>query len=221
MSKYTSEQLSSLAKLSFNLYIEKYKESSNLQYSITPKSNKMKIHLIANDIGMSTGTAEIYSERLFNLFNELNEFNLNNGLPPCQGDLRTSGLQVFDKKHFIKQAIPNESSYDDELIKRIKNSNKLSHEDRLKELEESSRLPEKIEVTTYRFIRNANVIVEVLTRANGTCENCNSEAPFLRSKNRTPYLEVHHVIKLADGGEDTVDNVIAVCPNCHRQLHFG
>ena len=26
---------------------------------------------------------------------------------------------------------------------------------------------------------------------------------------------------LADGGADTVENAIAVCPNCHRELHYG
>jgi 5-methylcytosine-specific restriction protein A len=34
-------------------------------------------------------------------------------------------------------------------------------------------------------------------------------------------LEVHHKIRLADGGFDTVENAIAVCPNCHRQCHHG
>jgi 5-methylcytosine-specific restriction protein A len=221
VAKYTSEQLSVLAELSFKLYIAKYKASDNLQYSITPKANKNKIHAVAHEVEMSTGTAEIYSERLFNLFNELNGFNLHNGLPPCQGELRTCGISVFDEKYFVKHAIYNSSSYDDELNKRIKDSKKLFQEDRLKQLVASSKIPEKVEVTTHRFIRNANVIVEVLNRANGICENCKSEAPFLRSKDKTPYLEVHHIKKLADGGEDTVENALAVCPNCHRQLHFG
>ena len=25
--------------------------------------------------------------------------------------------------------------------------------------------------------------------------------------------------RLADGGSDTIDNVVAVCPNCHRKFH--
>ncbi len=221
MAKYTSEQLLVLAKLSFKLYLAKYKASDNLQYSITPKKNKNKIHAVAHEIKISKGTAEIYSEKLFNLFNELNGFNLHNGLPRCQGKLRNCGLNVFDRKYFIKDAISNSTSYDDELNKRIKDSLKLSREVRLKELELESKLPERIEVTTHRFIRNANVIVEVLTRSNGICENCKSAAPFLRAKDRTPYLEVHHIKKLSDGGEDTVENAVAVCPNCHRQLHYG
>ena len=70
-------------------------------------------------------------------------------------------------------------------------------------------------------MRNPNVIIEVLSRAGGICERCNKQAPFIKKKDNTPYLEVHHKIMLSDGGEDTVENAIALCPNCHRELHFG
>ena len=32
--------------------------------------------------------------------------------------------------------------------------------------------------------------------------------------------EVHHIIAQADGGTDDLDNLIYVCPNCHRILHM-
>lgn len=71
------------------------------------------------------------------------------------------------------------------------------------------------------FIRNPDVIAEVLTRADGECEQCKAPAPFNRRSNGTPFLEVHHRIRLADGGDDTTENAIALCPNCHRQQHHG
>ena len=37
----------------------------------------------------------------------------------------------------------------------------------------------------------------------------------------TRYLESHHVIALANDGEDRLTNVIALCPNDHREAHFG
>ena len=37
----------------------------------------------------------------------------------------------------------------------------------------------------------------------------------------TPYLEVHHRVPLAENGEDTVKNAVAICPNCHRKAHDG
>ena len=59
----------------------------------------------------------------------------------------------------------------------------------------------------------------VLARAKGICEGCNQPAPFVTSKG--PYLECHHLFRLADGGPDHPENVIALCPNCHRKAHFG
>ncbi len=81
--------------------------------------------------------------------------------------------------------------------------------------------PRKVIVTSVAFLRNADVIADVLLRASGYCELCESAAPFVRRKDQTPYLEVHHRIRLADGGEDTVANAIAVCPNCHRREHYA
>lgn len=81
--------------------------------------------------------------------------------------------------------------------------------------------PKKVLVQTWAFIRNADVVAEALHRAAGICENCKKPAPFNRAADGLPYLEVHHKIKLADGGDDTLENAIAICPNCHRLFHFG
>lgn len=55
--------------------------------------------------------------------------------------------------------------------------------------------------------------------ANGKCQYCGKDAPFI-DKQGEPYLEEHHVIRLADGGSDAIDNVVAICPNCHRKVHI-
>ncbi len=94
-------------------------------------------------------------------------------------------------------------------------------EKRKNRLNNAPKTPEKIQIVSTGFKRNADVIVEVLSRAQGLCERCNRKAPFMRKSDGTPYLEVHHKIKLADGGEDTVENTSALCPNCHRELHFA
>jgi len=88
-------------------------------------------------------------------------------------------------------------------------------------LEEADVQPKPVNVITTVYRRNPDVVAEVLERAQGMCEKCQQPAPFLRAADRTPYLEVHHIITLAEGGNDTVDNAMAVCPNCHRELHYG
>ena len=79
---------------------------------------------------------------------------------------------------------------------------------------------QRVEGTTERFVRDPNVLAWVFIVANGVCEVCTSAAPFMRANN-DPFLEGHHIRPLVEGGPDTVDNAIAACPNCHRELHHG
>ena len=45
-------------------------------------------------------------------------------------------------------------------------------------------------------------------------------APSLtRGRANEAFLECHHIIWLAQGGEDTIANTVALCPNCHRKMH--
>ena len=60
----------------------------------------------------------------------------------------------------------------------------------------------------------------VLQRADGRCELCGKRAPFDKP-NGSPFLEIHHVHRLADGGADVPRNAVALCPNCHREAHHG
>ena len=68
--------------------------------------------------------------------------------------------------------------------------------------------------------RDPAVVAWIQNNAHGKCELCMQTAPFVTTGNR-PYLEVHHVVTLANGGPDTVDNTVALCPNCHRAMHFS
>ena len=70
------------------------------------------------------------------------------------------------------------------------------------------------------YQRSREVRAYVLARANGICECCSQPAPFKRSAGE-PYLEPHHIRRLSDGGPDHPAHVAAICPNCHREVHFG
>jgi len=81
--------------------------------------------------------------------------------------------------------------------------------------------PEKIKVGGREVTkRDPAVAAWVLEQAAGTCELCGQPAPFEDSHGE-PFLEVHHVRWLSEGGPDTPENAAAVCPNCHRLLHHG
>lgn len=69
------------------------------------------------------------------------------------------------------------------------------------------------------FTRSPAVKVWVLHQAEGNCEWCKGYT-FKDLFGRW-YLEVHHLLSLAEGGSDTPANTVALCPNCHRAFHYS
>jgi hypothetical protein len=103
----------------------------------------------------------------------------------------------------------------------VKQSLTGSNADRKRRLADAETIPRTITVTSIAYVRNPDVVAQVLLDAKGLCQGCDNVAPFARKSDGTPYLEVHHRVPLSRGGEDTVSNAIALCPNCHRKMHFG
>ena len=71
-----------------------------------------------------------------------------------------------------------------------------------------------------RYQRSPAIKKYVEARADGVCEMCGEPAPFETPDGR-PYLETHHVDELGQGGKDHPDKVAAVCPTCHKRIHYG
>jgi hypothetical protein len=79
--------------------------------------------------------------------------------------------------------------------------------------------PARILYAGYTYLRDQKVRSAVLLRAAGRCEYC-GENGFLKEDD-SRYLETHHVIALANDGEDRLTNVIGLCPSDHRKAHFS
>ena len=101
-----------------------------------------------------------------------------------------------------------------EQIERHKPAETLQKEARKKESK-----PESSVVQTKVYHRDPTISAYVKIRARGICQLCNREAPFT-DQNGDPYLECHHIIWLSEGGMDSIDNCVALCPNCHRKMHI-
>ena len=65
----------------------------------------------------------------------------------------------------------------------VAQSLQLSAVQRRSRLKTAKKYPDSIEVTTTVFIRNPDVVAEVLNRAKGNCESCGKIAPFKRASN--------------------------------------
>jgi len=81
--------------------------------------------------------------------------------------------------------------------------------------------PNQLEQTIRVYPRNSTLRNYIKRRAEYSCEmpDCNYHG-FLK-KNGEPYIEIHHIIPLSEGGKDSIDNTVALCPNCHRAIHYS
>jgi 5-methylcytosine-specific restriction endonuclease McrA len=142
------------------------------------------------------------------------------------GEFKMHIRTLDDAKRIMKLAFGIQSMRTlDEVLSEFTHKVHISAGDtqqrRLQRLANADTQPKSITATTIIFERNPDVVAEVLFRAKGICQNCNKPAPFKRRSDGTPYLEVHHVVPLSNGGEDKIENAVALCPNCHRERHHG
>jgi 5-methylcytosine-specific restriction enzyme A len=91
--------------------------------------------------------------------------------------------------------------------------------DDLSDVPEGNDFPDRAKVIAHIIKRDNRVRAHALKRAKGRCEYCRVQG--FRPTNGGFYVEAHHIIALCDSGRDTVDNVIALCPQHHRQAHYG
>jgi hypothetical protein len=76
-----------------------------------------------------------------------------------------------------------------------------------------------VAVERYERERSAAVRQMVMARSKGRCEWC-GQPGFIKHDGQI-YLESHHVVPLFQEGDDSVENVIALCPNDHRMAHYA
>lgn len=117
-----------------------------------------------------------------------------------------------------------DQTIDLEFIKKLQEKEdrkavKMSGEDLYKKARENERKKVlQYKTTNTIYFRDAYVSEYAKRRANGKCQLCGEVAPF-QNKYGKLYQETHHIIWLSQGGPDTIDNTVALCPNCHRKMH--
>lgn len=129
--------------------------------------------------------------------------------------------KILNKHRITKSSNTTIEFVVDQFNSDVDKSLTLSSAQRTHYINSGDSKPKQMVVSTKIYQRNPHVVAERLTIANGVCERCEMKAPFLRARDGTPYLEVHHIKPLSEGGLDTLANTVALCPNCHRELHFG
>lgn len=103
----------------------------------------------------------------------------------------------------------------EDLLKKAKDASELNKEESNK-IGSSKPFHRQVRINYYDRSKEIRDIVKYL--ANGRCTLCEEKAPF--NVDNVPFLHVHHIEYLAKGGSDTIDNCVAVCPNCHAKIHM-
>lgn len=94
----------------------------------------------------------------------------------------------------------------------------LENEQILKRAQNASRKAATLNKVTKTFERDPNVIEYAKRWAKGICQLFDQLAPYKNKKNK-PHLHTYHIKWISKGGEDTIENTVALCPNCHDKMH--
>lgn len=90
-----------------------------------------------------------------------------------------------------------------------------------KRAKSAPRKARKTKNTTVVYLRDPYIIESAKRRAKGACEMPQCKYKYFINENGKPYLEGHHVKPLSEGGSDSINNVAALCPTCHREQHYS
>lgn len=77
------------------------------------------------------------------------------------------------------------------------------------------------------FQRNDKVREIALSKSENKCAFASCNHALFISRTGKPYLEVHHIVPLNAQGDfpnvniDIPENVVCLCPSCHREIHNG
>lgn len=116
--------------------------------------------------------------------------------------------------------IPIDREHFDAISKKVATKvSKLSDEEIAERARNAHTRAGQRQTISTSYERNPFVMRYAKIRAKGICQLCDQPAPF-RTKDGEPYLETHHIEWLSKGGTDTIENTVALCPNCHRKMHI-
>lgn len=85
----------------------------------------------------------------------------------------------------------------------------------------AKRTPDSQQTITTTYYRDPAIIAFVHRRSDYRCETPKCNYIGFKKSGGGLFIETHHIKPLSEGGEDSVFNVAALCPNCHRMMHYS
>jgi 5-methylcytosine-specific restriction protein A len=202
---------------SVKVYLEMLsKEGSETPYRKSDYRNRLLQDVLK---GRTPGSFEFRMQNISYVLDSLGRPYIKGYLPARNvgANTRDSIIKSLERNKFINLEDLEPTPNNNQLQERTDRARRIIN---LEDQPAGQQIPKRIESSTSTYYRDPVVRAWVLKNANGKCEACDSDAPFILPDS-FPFLEVHHMIPLALGGPDTIDNTIAVCPNCHRRVHLS
>lgn len=79
----------------------------------------------------------------------------------------------------------------------------------------------KDRLVSFHIDRGASIVNSLKNILGAVCQIC--ETKGFEKQDGGKYIEAHHIMQIALNAPHSLcsDNIILVCPNCHRELHYG
>ncbi|MDR4497585.1 MAG: HNH endonuclease [Candidatus Scalindua sp.] len=77
---------------------------------------------------------------------------------------------------------------------------------------------ERITINGKTYKRHNFLMVQIKKYRDYKCQFCSTT---ILKANRGYYIEACHIKPKAEGGKDRLDNILVLCPNCHKLFDYG
>lgn len=145
------------------------------------------------------------------------EFTYNDGSADSEKGIVIADLSQENIAQTISSFVQSVALFKSEIAASVEPN--LSHDELKRKAKAARKRPKSSTTVGITYSRSQHVASYSKKRANGRCDLCRGAAPFSDCSG-LPYLECHHIVWLAHGGIDSIDNTVALCPNCHKKMHI-
>lgn len=142
------------------------------------------------------------------------------------------GVSDFDKEHKVvgdatdseaegeeEEVAPRKVLSDDEVSEILGMTDKYNDDELMEAYDDMLKEPPtEVQDTKHRHPLDKDIKAETLRRDNYQCVCCGA-GEGLPLKYALAILQSHHKISVGNGGPDTKENIVTVCPNCHTLIH--
>lgn len=210
--EWTDEEL----ETSIDTYFEMLaKELRGEQYNKAEANRKLRAYLLKN---RSKGSVEFRMQNISSVLQGLCHPIIKGYLP--RGNVGKDVSERIKKIIFKKKLLQEDDYLPTPYIEELDNKVESILEKGLTGKPSGQIHPQKQQSLQTIYERDPLVKAWVIQNANGICELCGQQGPFI-DKSGQYFLEGHHVVFLSQDGEDTIANAVALCPNCHKKCHHA